>query len=240
MLRLKWTDIDWDVGRLRIDSPKTGLRFCPLFPELRVVLSEAFDLAPDGAVHVVARYRDGQNLRTQFGRIIESAGLFPWPKPFNNLRASRRTELQEQFPSHVINQWLGQSTAVAERHYLQVTEEHWKAAVESRPHVRPHITNGSDPITKNQDIKKPLENIAIDASQGLVIGQIVTPMGSELSGKSLENSIELGLVPTLVPTKLSLEILRAVNQLPVEKQAAVLEFALSLEEKANDSVEPSF
>jgi|688.fasta_scaffold00289_61 integrase len=179
VLGLKWTDIDWDAGRLRIDSPKTGLRLCPLFPELRAVLSEAFGLASDGAVHVVARYRDGQNLRTQFGRIIKAAGLIPWPKPFNNLRASRRTELQEQFPSHVINQWLGQSTAVAERHYLQVTDDHWKVAIESRPHVRPHITNGPDPITKNQDTKKPLENIAIDASQGLVMAGQVTPMGFE-------------------------------------------------------------
>jgi integrase len=179
VLGLKWTDIDWDAGRLRIESPKTGLRFCPLFPELRAVLSEAWGLAPKGAVHVVGRYRNGQNLGTQFGRIIERAGLVPWPKLFVNCRASRRTELQEQFPSHVINQWLGQSTAVAERHYLQVTDAHWKAAIESRPHVRPHIANGSESLTKHRDVKKPLENMAIDASQGLGMAPLIPPQGLE-------------------------------------------------------------
>jgi integrase len=199
VLGLRWSDVDWAAGRLRIDSPKTGLRFCPLFPELRVVLSEAFDVAVDGAVYVVARYRGGQNLGTQFGRIIERAGLVPWPKLFVNLRASRRTELQEQFPSHVINQWLGQSTAVAERHYLQVTDAHWKAAVESRPPIRPPITNGSDPITKNQDIKKPLENMAYDASQGLGMDPLVPPQGLEHAANSLGKKQSGGDVPPYVP-----------------------------------------
>lgn len=166
VVNLRWTDVDWDANRLRIDSPKTGLRFCPLFPELRAVLSEAFDLATDGAVFVVSRYRDGQNLRTQFGRIIEAAGVVPWPKPFVNMRSSARTELAETFPSHVINAWLGQSTIIAEKHYLQVTDAHWAAAVESRPHTRPHITNGSDSITTNQGIKNPWKTRLLTVPKG--------------------------------------------------------------------------
>lgn len=128
---------------------------------------------------MVTRYRDGQNLRTQFGRIIKAAGLIPWPKPFNNLRASRRTELQEKFPSHVIDSWLGHSTKVAERHYLQVTDEHWRTAIDSRSHTGSHIKSGSGAITKNQPTKKPLEIIGGDASQGLVMADLVTPMGFE-------------------------------------------------------------
>jgi integrase len=202
VLGLKWTDIDWDAGRLRIDSPKTGLRFCPLFPELRVVLSEAFALARDGAIHVVTKYRDGQNLRTQFGRIIERAGIVPWPKPFVNLRASRRTELQEQFPSHVINVWLGQSTVIAERHYLQVTDQHWQDAVEcpqSRPPIRPPIPNGSESLTKNQGTQKPLENMGIDALQGLAMAGLIPPTGLEQSQNPLGNRQLDGVVPPYVP-----------------------------------------
>ena len=49
VLALRWYDVDWDAGRLRIESPKTGLRFCPVFPEIRKALGESFDLAEPGA-----------------------------------------------------------------------------------------------------------------------------------------------------------------------------------------------
>jgi integrase len=131
VLGLKWTDVLWDTGRLRIDSPKTGLRFCPIFPELLPILLSAAELAPKGAVYCVGRYRSGEtNLRTQLLRILGRAGVAPWPKLFVNLRSTRRTELQESFPDHVVNNWLGHSGKVAEKHYLQVTEDHWGRAIE--------------------------------------------------------------------------------------------------------------
>jgi hypothetical protein len=52
--------------------------------------------------------RDGTvNWRTKLLRIIRKAGLKPWPKLFHNLRASRQNELMQQFPIHVVRQWLG-------------------------------------------------------------------------------------------------------------------------------------
>lgn len=129
VLGLKWSDVDLAAGRLRIDSVKTGLRFCPIFPELRPLLEAARYLAPDGAVHCVRRYRgNATNLRTQLGRILGRSGVVPWPKLFVNLRASARTDLQEVFPSHVCDSWLGHSTEIAERHYLQTHEAHWERA----------------------------------------------------------------------------------------------------------------
>ena len=125
---LKWTDVLWEQNKLRIDSPKTGVRFCPLFPEVYEHLLAASEAAPDGSVFVVRRYRRDSNLGTQANRIVESAGFDSWPKTFVNLRASRRTELEEQFPNHVVNSWLGHSSKVAERHYLQVTDDHWERA----------------------------------------------------------------------------------------------------------------
>ncbi len=38
VLAMNWDDILWDIDRLRIDSPKTGLRFCPIFPEGEAIL----------------------------------------------------------------------------------------------------------------------------------------------------------------------------------------------------------
>ena len=62
------------------------------------------------------------NLRTQLMRIIKRAGLPPWPKLFHNLRASRETELAAEYPIHVACAWIGNSAAIAAKHYLQVTD----------------------------------------------------------------------------------------------------------------------
>jgi len=144
VLSLRWQDIDWDAGRIMVTSPKTehhpgkGTRTIPLFPELRSALAEAFDLAPDGAVYAVdermrasaqgnAGWRNC-NLRTQFKRIIKRAGVTPWPRLFHNLRSSRQTELADQFPSHVVCDWLGNSEDIARKHYFQTTNDHFARA----------------------------------------------------------------------------------------------------------------
>ena len=86
-------------------------------------------LRPDG--FVITRYRDpDQNLRTMFEKIIKRAGLKPWPKLFQNLRSTRETELAETYPIHVVCAWIGNSEAVAKRHYLQVTESHFARAID--------------------------------------------------------------------------------------------------------------
>ena len=61
--------------------------------------------------------------------IIKRAGVSPWPKIFQNLRASRETELANQFPLHVVTEWLGNTPSVATKHYLQVTDAHYEEAV---------------------------------------------------------------------------------------------------------------
>ena len=57
--------------------------------------------------------------------------MTPWPKLFHNLRATRQTELEENFPTHVVCKWLGNSAAVARKHYLQVTDEHFPKAAQN-------------------------------------------------------------------------------------------------------------
>jgi len=197
VLGLRWADVDWAAGRLRIESPKTGLRFCPMFPEIRAALADAFELAPDGAVYCVGRYHGAENLRTQFGRILERAGVVPWPKPFINLRSTRRTELQERFADHVVNSWLGHSGAVAAKHYLQVTDEHWERATapgspiaaevaenprgndDSRPPTGPPIGDNPGPSGPITETKKPRENRGSDGLRCVRTGGLATPQGLE-------------------------------------------------------------
>lgn len=137
-LVLKWADVDWERDRFRVVSSKTehleggGVRWVPIFPELRPYLAEAFELAAEGAVYVITRYRDASsNLRTQLTRIIRRAGLEPWPKLWQNLRATRETELAEVYPVHVVCAWIGNTERIAAKHYLQVTEDHFALAAKT-------------------------------------------------------------------------------------------------------------
>ncbi len=137
-LLLRWDDVDWERGRLLIRSPKTehhegkDSRFVPIFPELRPYLDTAWEQAADGAEFVIARRRGSNiNLRTQLLRIIPKTGLTAWPKLFQNLRATRETELAETYPLHVVVAWLGNSQLVAAKHYLQVTDEHFAKATQN-------------------------------------------------------------------------------------------------------------
>ncbi len=137
-LRLRWRDIDWETGKVLIHSPKTEHhpngknRMIPLFPELHAVLKRLFDEGRDGTEYVITRYRDtSANLRTHAHRIIRRAGLEPWPKTFQNLRSTRETELMDRWPAHVVCAWIGNSQRIAEKHYLQVTQEHFEQAAQN-------------------------------------------------------------------------------------------------------------
>ena len=133
---LTWDDILWDKKRFIIHSPKTehiegkANRVCPLFVELEPYLMDVFEQSKTGQKKVITIYnKTNPNLRTQATKIIKRAGLKTWPKLFQNLRASRETELVEKFPIHVVTGWLGNSPDIAHKHYLQTHEEHFKRAV---------------------------------------------------------------------------------------------------------------
>lgn len=132
---LRWTDINWEQGRVMVRSPKTarhgdghGERLIPLWPELRTVLLLAFDEAPDGAEFVLRHRDSAANLRTHGERIVRRAGLAPWPKLWQNARASREIELCEAFPEHVVAAWIGHNQATARGFYLRVRPSDYERA----------------------------------------------------------------------------------------------------------------
>lgn len=150
-LRLRWCDINWEAGTMRVTSPKTakqgkGSRLVPLFEELLPHLLEAREVAPADAVYCVTRYRDGEsNLRTQLGRIIDRAGLEAWPRLWHALRASRATDLCDRFPSHCAAEWLGHTEEVARKNYRSVTPEHMALARGEAPTRHPGQDTNQEP-----------------------------------------------------------------------------------------------
>lgn len=125
--RLRWKDVDLKAKTMLVRAPKTeayarrGQRVCPIFPELRPVLN---DLQKARGQHELVlgdlASLSRSNLRTQFGRYIERAGLEPWPRVFQNLRASALTDLVESHSLPKVCKWLGNSPNVAMHHYFML------------------------------------------------------------------------------------------------------------------------
>jgi len=158
----------------------------PMFPELREPLNEVWELAPKGAEHIITKYR-GENPRTGFLRILRRARVDPWPRLFHNLRASRETELADQFPEHVACYWAGNSKVIARKHYLQVTDEHYKSALQKALHssaTKGHIAG----LAKRQETQKALENKGFGSECASCTSVQVAEEGLELSTNPPKNT----------------------------------------------------
>lgn len=173
-VRLRWQDILWDQNKMIVHSPKTehhegmASRVVPIFPELRPYLDEAyFELGDSPSEFVVTKIRDSEsNLRTTFQKIVKRAGLTPWPKLFQNLRASRQTELENSFPTHVVCKWMGNSPKVAQRHYLQVLDSHFEKAVQN-PVQQASVMPRNAPLCAPPGHEKTPENAVFPAISGV-------------------------------------------------------------------------
>lgn len=156
-LSLRWGDVDWEADRMHVPECKVehhegrGVREVPLFGELRPHLEAAFRLAtvngqypsPDTFVIDKPAYRAAAmrpggwanaNLRTQFMKILDRAKVPTWKRLFHSMRASRETDLlAEGYPKHVVCAWMGNTVAVADKHYNLVTEDDFKRAARAAP-----------------------------------------------------------------------------------------------------------
>ena len=73
------------------------------------------------------------NLRTEMTRLLRRAGVSGRPRLFHALKlqegwASGQTELQREFPLHVVCSWLGNSPCIAQQSCLLVTEDDFAKA----------------------------------------------------------------------------------------------------------------
>lgn len=180
-LGLRWEDVNWHSGIFIVRENKTKQRVVPIFPELRRYLLEAFEDAAPGTQYAVSIFRSAHvNMRTQFKRIIQRAGLVPWPKLFHNLRSTRQTELTEFFPNHVVCAWLGNSERIAKMHYLQTTDAYVQRAVATETaHKTAHATAELSGIGRNAAQSKTPETAGNQQISGVFDASQVTPTGSE-------------------------------------------------------------
>jgi integrase len=170
----RWDDIDLVNKRMLIRSNKTPpVRSCPIFPELLPHLLRAKEMAPAGAEFVQTRYSPDDNLLTTLEKIITRAGLVRWPKLMQNLRATRETELLAHYPTKDVTSWLGNSPAVAQKHYAMTTQASFERATAngaklvgitagvpapSAPLKVPQTSTdmaGNPPLTKTADSENP-------------------------------------------------------------------------------------
>ncbi len=131
VLPIQWHQINWAVGTMVIISPKTAhhegqaQRIVPIFPEVQDALDALWASADQGQPLLFPGLQiSGTSLTDRLEAACRSAGVAMWPKPWQNMRASRETELFSEYEPHVVAAWMGHSASVALKHYAQITKEH--------------------------------------------------------------------------------------------------------------------
>ena len=154
LVTLRWSDINWEEDKITIHSKRLHTikekNLESFLSSLRYGLfRSSMNWQSQVTFVIVTKRSKNSNLRRRFKKIVGRAGLQPWPKLFQNMRASRATELVKDFPEHVVTAWIGRSKRIAQKHYLQVTEEDYKQA-SSNPTQNPtqqlFPRRGSKPI----------------------------------------------------------------------------------------------
>lgn len=132
---LTWDRIDLEgrsltvVTRRGMTTTKERRRVVPIQPALHAVLA-------------AATKREGAAVCTLPGspyndvdKVLEAAGLKPWPKPFHTLRKNLATDWQAKYPPLDVAAWLGHDVTVAAKHYHQ-----------TRPEAMAAVTGGRDEL----------------------------------------------------------------------------------------------
>ena len=138
ILVLRWSDIDRSKHRFRVFNAKLKQherlyeREVPLFSEVSVELDRLRSIpGNEDQEYVINRYaanREKSNLGTQFARIAKKAGIGTIPRPFDNMRATRSTEIYAEYGAKKESLWIGHSVKVAFENYLMVTDDDFAVA----------------------------------------------------------------------------------------------------------------
>jgi integrase len=137
LMRLRWTDINWEQNRFLIRASKTERyerhreRIVPLFPALRSELDRHFfflDETDENEFVIESFQRTSWRLFIPFQKIAHRAGLGTIDMPFRNMRRSRSNEVEREFGTIKESLWIGHSAKVKQDHYFRLTDEDFSSA----------------------------------------------------------------------------------------------------------------
>jgi integrase len=136
MQPLKWEHVNWKASIFTVHSSKLehlrngGVRQIPLFPQVRAVLKKLWAENPEE--YVLPHLRTIQNPNPLLRRIIEDAGVTPWPDLLYNLRQSAINDAEHdpRFTAKNISDWFGNSEKTRKKHYSRTLAEDVRAAAE--------------------------------------------------------------------------------------------------------------
>lgn len=122
------TPTDIGTDRLRVtDTKRSCVRDIPLFPELSPHIDAVRSLHESSVCRL-----SPSGITSRLLRLLAKTDITPWPKPWHAMRASRETELIRDFGITTACTWIGNSPAVAAKHYAQVSPDDWRRATQSR------------------------------------------------------------------------------------------------------------
>ena len=122
---LTWNDVNREANTIRLLSPKTrnkgkSERMVPIFESVEPLLQKQYDEAGEGEKYVFPKLRSHSNLATTAAKYVQAAGLAVWPKFWNSLRASCETDLMDVYGLRKACAWIGNTPAVAMKHYALI------------------------------------------------------------------------------------------------------------------------
>lgn len=154
----EWTWVRWEDATLRVRSPKTdrypngAFRTVPIFAELQSHLQEAWQRATEQPLLFPSLQLSNFALSKRLAAICEKAGVTPWRKPWNNIRASCETDwIAEHADIFKVAAWMGHSPQVALAHYSRVAKEQATSAIAkaSGGEAKPEATAGYRRLPRN-------------------------------------------------------------------------------------------
>jgi hypothetical protein len=149
--------------------------------------------ADDGETAAARGAWTKMNLRIKMQWQIERTQQTPWPRLFHNLRASAQTDLAAKFPIHIVCEWLGNTAAIAQDHYLQVTDLDFAVAVGSSG-AESALQN---PVQRAPESAAP-EGHGIPGNAKTPVFQGVLDIGNRagrtLFGRDIETSFRMSLL----------------------------------------------
>jgi integrase len=124
---LRWSDIDWEKREMLVHSPKTAhlgkaCRKVPLFPDLYDLLRNEYE-SGTSSEFLLSKLRLHPSLSMRVHRAAVKAGVAPWEKALQNLRASGVEDwLRAGHLPQDVARWCGHTPKVMYHHYMRIKD----------------------------------------------------------------------------------------------------------------------